>query len=975
MAKLSSTHIYRDLYVDGTINGKLSGNASTATTLQTARTINGTSFNGSSNITTANWGTARTITIGNTGKSVNGSGNVSWTLAEIGAAASSHNHGLLHDNHTVEMANTTTDSGWSMINSSYNGYMLKSIRTNASAPNWICNNYSAGVAFGGSDTKGVLSCAYNAPSIKIAGGNGTKPVWWVGLTGTTGTTYDLNRINTAYNHSQAKHAPTNAQKNSDITKAEIEAKLTGAITSHTHAYAASSHNHTNVNKTMITTPIYNASSGILVDFNTNEKSGIMAIIKIYGNSYSSNPPIEAIYQFYDYADGSLMQQTGSAISGPAITLKVYRVGGKLKAWFKQPNEYCTFKLEVAYGNNSSTPNVTLSNAAEPTGATQTVTITPNRVYSAAYKPTPADIGAAVSSHGTHLTIGTGAGNAAAGNHTHSYLPLGGGTMTGKITTPNNAQGITIGDDVTLCDRNIADHLVLEGSTAANGGITFGSGKDTNIYRGGANLLKTDDTMNAVGGFQWNGQSLDNRYAAKSHGTHLTIGTGSGNAAAGNHTHNQINSRGTVTCESGVAGRPAVSGLSMSEVYSNGYPTPYGNVISLRGMGDGQILVGWSGTDGAHAPVYVRSKRDNTNTANWSGWAQVYTTANKPSPADIGALPLSGGTMTGSIKVGGLTHSWVDAAKNSNAVISSTASAGTFHPVYTFKTNNGSIVLAGYQGGLQCSYLPKAKVDAGDNTVTAHCQIFTENGGAIYQNVVEANQHIGRDKVVAKSSSGGIFTFGGAIGLASTDGSVFQACFRNGSSRAICDIGTSGLKGRLYIRSGEGPAGSGVSLENRVSNGTNYVQWLSPEAGTIALTSHISDRTKKDNIVYVGSKDSEFTNKDFYDFIKKDLGLATYTIKEEYATTDTHTKLNFIAQDILYDYDNDCINKVGNLIVQTEDAMEQQGTLKFDPDTFTSVIAGALKESINKIEELEDKNKKLEERLAMLEEKFSALENK
>ena len=45
---------------------------------------------------------------------------------------------------------------------------------------------------------------------------------------------------TAYNHSQAAHAPSNAQKNSDITKEEIEAKLTGAITSHNHNYAGSS---------------------------------------------------------------------------------------------------------------------------------------------------------------------------------------------------------------------------------------------------------------------------------------------------------------------------------------------------------------------------------------------------------------------------------------------------------------------------------------------------------------------------------------------------------------------------------------------------------------------------------------------------------------------------------------------------------------------------------------------------------------
>lgn len=69
----------------GTITAALSGNASTATTLQTARTINGTSFNGSANITTNSWGTARTLTIGSTGKSVDGSAAVSWTLAEIGA--------------------------------------------------------------------------------------------------------------------------------------------------------------------------------------------------------------------------------------------------------------------------------------------------------------------------------------------------------------------------------------------------------------------------------------------------------------------------------------------------------------------------------------------------------------------------------------------------------------------------------------------------------------------------------------------------------------------------------------------------------------------------------------------------------------------------------------------------------------------------------------------------------------------------
>lgn len=51
----------------------------------TSRSINGSAVDGTSDITTAQWGTSRDITIGNTSKSVNGDGNVSWTLDEIGA--------------------------------------------------------------------------------------------------------------------------------------------------------------------------------------------------------------------------------------------------------------------------------------------------------------------------------------------------------------------------------------------------------------------------------------------------------------------------------------------------------------------------------------------------------------------------------------------------------------------------------------------------------------------------------------------------------------------------------------------------------------------------------------------------------------------------------------------------------------------------------------------------------------------------
>lgn len=73
-------------------SSSVGGAANTAIKLHTVRTINGTNFDGSANIVTDKWGTARNITIGNTTKQVDGSSNVEWTLAEIGVATSNHTH-------------------------------------------------------------------------------------------------------------------------------------------------------------------------------------------------------------------------------------------------------------------------------------------------------------------------------------------------------------------------------------------------------------------------------------------------------------------------------------------------------------------------------------------------------------------------------------------------------------------------------------------------------------------------------------------------------------------------------------------------------------------------------------------------------------------------------------------------------------------------------------------------------------------
>lgn len=88
--------------------------------------------------------------------------------------------------------------------------------------------------------------------------------------------------------------------------------------------------------------------------------------------------------------------------------------------------------------------------------------------------------------------------------------------------------------------------------------------------------------------------------------------------------NTLVGRGRVTALTG--SNKGTPGIQMYEVYNNGYPTAYGNLLHLGGstaLGEGELLIGWSGTSGAHAPVYIRSRRDTAD-APWSDWAQVYT---------------------------------------------------------------------------------------------------------------------------------------------------------------------------------------------------------------------------------------------------------------------------------------------------------------------------------------------------------------
>lgn len=165
-----------------------------------------------------------------------------YTEAEVNSkleakASSDHTHGLNSSSLTKSVDNTTTNS-WDMVGGNKD-FLLRSLRMQAKAPDWLEDNYAAGIAFGGANTKGVISHAYNAPDIKFAGGNGAAPVWWLRLTGTSGKTYNLNAMPPAsHTHTKDQVGLGNVDNTSDASKSVKYAANAGNANTATKATTA-----------------------------------------------------------------------------------------------------------------------------------------------------------------------------------------------------------------------------------------------------------------------------------------------------------------------------------------------------------------------------------------------------------------------------------------------------------------------------------------------------------------------------------------------------------------------------------------------------------------------------------------------------------------------------------------------------------------------------------------------------------------
>lgn len=150
-------------------------NVGSATKLQTARQINGTNFDGTANIVTSYWGTARNFTIGNTTRSVNGSGNVSWSFADIGSAPASHSHNYINSRGNLNPQTGRTQNLGNVY--SYN--------TISGTSNGAPTTYTSVIGFGRS-TSGT---------VEIAGGwTAGMGLWYRALRDTTDNWYGWVKV-------------------------------------------------------------------------------------------------------------------------------------------------------------------------------------------------------------------------------------------------------------------------------------------------------------------------------------------------------------------------------------------------------------------------------------------------------------------------------------------------------------------------------------------------------------------------------------------------------------------------------------------------------------------------------------------------------------------------------------------------------------------------------------------------------------
>jgi len=264
-----------------------------------------------------------------------------------------------------------------------------------------------------------------------------------------------------------------------------------------------------------------------------------------------------------------------------------------------------------------------------------------------------------------INITPGSIGAAAASHSHSYLPLNGGTMTGdinfaatgttgtskKIVFSGSTDGAQIYYNVPTSDQgnlvlNMVDDTNAYIQFAYNGKVGSYISPSDGMYHGKATSASVADSVawSNVSGRPSSMPSSDVSAWAKASTkpsyswSEITSKPGTFTPSA--HTHNSLTNLGAYTASAPTSNTKYLgNGLSWATLYSGGGPCAYGNILELYGTGAGQLCMEWSGGQNAAGDsnvgrLYYRSKRDIVN--GWTTWKTVAWTSDIPGVATTGA---------------------------------------------------------------------------------------------------------------------------------------------------------------------------------------------------------------------------------------------------------------------------------------------------------------------------------------------------
>ncbi len=627
------------LSVTGGITGTLNGNASTATKLQTARSIGGVGFDGSANInlpgvnTTGNQnttGNAATATKLQTARSalwkrtavgltnfawINTSGDTYDIYVEIGNYATSVNiHWDCTANATVSIYTSPTYSA-SKPSSVTDGvvYTMYSTHQKPTPLDIGALPTTGGTVSGPLSVTGGITGTLNGNASTATKLQTARSIGGVGFDGSANI--NLPGVNTTGNQNTTGNAAT-------ATKLQTARTIGGVSFDGT----------ANINLPGVNTTGNQNTTGNAATATKLQTARTINGVSFDGSANISLSPANIGCPASPTGWLTTGSNGGAITTAQLVTLLQNNGAFNTKSWIARcawayansatiPNSetgcgvipLAGAVIEV-FNNGSSSNNYTIRiTTATTTSVSGALTnaefiyvfngtdYSPGwrRVYNTKNKPTASDVGA---------------------------LPLTGGTLSGGLTSSGEiiskyANGFRIAyGSFGFFIRNDGSNTYFM-LTASGDTLGSWNGLRPITINNTSGAVSIGNGLNVTGGV--NGSLNGNASTATKLQTARNI-NGVKFDGSGDININTLVSRGRVTALSGST--QGTAGIQMYEAYNNSYPTTYGNVLHMKGAsaaGEGELLIGWSGTSGAHAPVFIRSRRDTTDAA-WSAWAQVYT---------------------------------------------------------------------------------------------------------------------------------------------------------------------------------------------------------------------------------------------------------------------------------------------------------------------------------------------------------------